>query len=183
MFRQSLIFLSLLLFFGFLQAKAQLYSVQNGNVSFVSEAKLELIKASSSEMKGKLDVQRKLFAFAIKINSFQGFNSPLQREHFNENYLESDRFPDASFSGKIIEDIDFSKDGSYTVRAKGILTIHGVQQERIIKSVIKVNKGKMNLVSNFTVQLADHQIPIPKIVHEKLASEIKVEVNANMQSQ
>lgn len=164
-------------------AKAQVFSVQNGNVHFISEAKLELIKASSNEMKGRLDVSRKLFAFAVKISSFKGFNSPLQREHFNENYLESERFPDASFSGKIIEDIDFSKDGQYVVRAKGILTVHGVQQERIIKSTIDIKDAKIKLQSNFTVQLADHQIPIPKIVHEKLASEIKVEVKANMQAQ
>ncbi len=170
-------------FFTGYHATAQLYAVQNGNVHFVSEAKLELIKASSNEMKGRLDISRKLFAFAVRINSFKGFNSPLQREHFNENYLESGRFPDASFSGKIIEDIDFSKDGQYIVRAKGMLNVHGVQQERIIKSTIDVKDGKIKLQSNFTVQLADHQIPIPKIVHEKLASEIKVEVKANMQVQ
>ncbi len=163
--------------------QGQVYAVHDGNVHFVSEARLELIKASSNEMKGRLDVARKLFAFAVKINSFKGFNSPLQREHFNENYLESDRFPDASFSGKIIEDIDFSKDGTYVVRAKGILTVHGVQQERIIKSTIDIQKGKLKLLSHFTVQLADHHITIPKIVHEKLASEIKVEVKANMQTQ
>jgi hypothetical protein len=169
--------------FSILSAKAQVFGAQNGTVNFISEAKLELIKASSNEMKGRIDAGRKLFAFAVKINSFKGFNSPLQKEHFNENYLESDRFPDASFSGKIIEDIDFTKDGQYTVRAKGILTVHGVQQERIIKSSIHIKDGKLKLESNFTVQLADHQVPIPKIVHEKLASEIKVEVKANMQSQ
>lgn len=182
MSRHIFLFLVTGVFF-FSGVQAQVYAVQDGSVHFVSEARLELIKASSNEMKGRLDVARKLFAFAVKINSFKGFNSPLQREHFNENYLESDRFPDATFSGKIIEDIDFSKDGTYVVRAKGILTVHGVQQERIIKSSIDVKNGRMKLLSNFTVQLADHQITIPKIVHEKLASEIKVEVKANMHTQ
>lgn len=179
--RRHIFFLFLLV--GFLQSPvfSQQFSVQSGAINFVSEAKLELIKASSNDLKGKLDLSRKLVAFVVKINSFKGFNSPLQREHFNENYLESDRFPDASFSGKIIEDIDFSKDGQYTVRAKGMLTVHGIQQERIIKSNIEVKGGKIKLQSNFTVQLADHQITIPKIVHEKLASEIKVEVKANLQ--
>jgi len=60
----------------------------------------------------------------------------LQKEHFNENYLESDKYPEASFKGKIIEDIDLDKDGEYEVRAKGELTIHGIMQERIIKANI-----------------------------------------------
>jgi len=123
---------------------------------------------------------KKVFAFSVKIRSFTGFNSPLQKEHFNENYLESNQYPDAYFSGKIIEDIDFTKDGTYTVRAKGNLFIHGVSQERIIKSEVSIRSGILKITSAFTVQLEDHNIPIPKVVHEKLASEINVEVTADM---
>ena len=159
---------------------AQVLNTGSGKISFRSDAPLELIKAGSEEMKGKLDVARKLFAFTIKINSFKGFNSPLQKEHFNENYMESHVYPDASFSGKIIEDLDLSKDGVYTVRAKGMLSIHGVVQERIIKTEMKVNKGVISVTASFTVLLNDHNIPIPKVVHEKLASEIKVEVKADL---
>lgn len=132
-------------------------------------------------MRGKLDAGKKTFAFIVKMNSFKGFNSPLQKEHFNENYLESSTYPDAYFSGKIIEDIDFTKDGTYSIRVKGNLVLHGVTQERIIKSDVTIKNGLVNIVSNFTVQLSDHNIPIPKVVHEKLASEIKVEVKAVMQ--
>ena len=94
--------------------------------------------------------------------------------------METVRYPNASYSGKIIEDIDFSKDGSYTVRTKGNLTIHGVSQERIIKSELLVKDGKIIIRSDFTVLLIEHNIPIPKVVHEKLASEIKVEVKADL---
>lgn len=160
---------------------AQVFSISQGKINFVSEAKLELIKASSNELKGKLDLSKKIFAFVVKINSFNGFNSPLQKEHFNENYLESDRYPDASFSGKLIEDLNMNTNGEYIIRAKGNLNIHGVVQERIIKSSVSVKDGKIIIKSNFFVQLADHKIPIPKIVHEKLASEIKVGVEATMQ--
>ncbi len=163
--------------------QAQLYSVKSGNIQFRSEAKLELIKASSNELRGKLDPSKKTFAFTVKINSFKGFNSPLQKEHFNENYLESEKYPDATFSVRMIEDIDLSQDGNFTVRSKGNFTLHGVAQERIIKSDISIQKGVLNIVSNFTVQLSDHNIPIPKVVHEKLASEIKVEVKAILQAQ
>ena len=102
------------------------------------------------------------------------------QEHFNENYLETDKYPRASFEGKIIEDIDLHTDGIYNIRAKGNLTVHGVVQERIIKCDINIKNGVVSIKSNFTVQLADHNITIPKVVHEKLASEIKVEVKTDL---
>jgi len=162
------------------KSSSGIYTIYKGSVSFRSDAPLELIQASSSELKGLIQTDTKQFAFSIKIKSFMGFNSALQKEHFNENYLESDKFPDATFSGKIIEDVDFANDNTSTVRAKGILTIHGVPQERIIKSNITIKDGMISLSSDFTVLLADHNIPIPKVVHEKLASEIKVAINAEL---
>jgi polyisoprenoid-binding protein YceI len=171
------IFLPTLLAAGSL-SQQQVFNISTGSISFRSDAPLELIKAASPDLKGKIDAAKKLFAFSIKINSFKGFNSPLQKEHFNENYLESSKYPDASFSGKIIEEVDFSKDGTYTIRAKGKLNIHGVIQDRIIKSDMIIKKGQIIIKSNFKVLLADHNIPIPKVVHEKLASEIIVDVNA-----
>lgn len=156
------------------------FSVSTGSISFRSDAPLELIKASSSELKGIYTAEKKQFAFKIRIASFNGFNSPLQREHFNENYMESEKYPFATFEGKIIEDIDLAKDGTYNVRAKGNLSIHGVMQERIIKCDMVVKNGKTSVKSSFTVLLSDHNISIPKVVHEKLASEIKVEVKAEL---
>lgn len=161
-------------------ADAQIFTVTNGKVDFRSDAPLELITASSGDLKGKMDVVKRQFAFSVKMNSFMGFNSPLQREHFNENYVESDVFPDAVFVGKIIEEVDLTLDGTYEIRAKGKFTVHGVAQERIIKSSVTVKNGMIVIRSAFTVLLADHNIPVPKVVHEKLASEIKVEVNAEL---
>jgi len=158
-----------------------IYQTVNGKISFSSEAPLELIRASSGELAGLLDNDKKTFSFKINIRSFQGFNSPLQREHFNENYMESDKFPQASFSGKIIEEVDLSKDGDYEVRAKGILTIHGVSQERIIKTNVSVKNKKITITGKFSVLLSDHNIPIPIVVYKKLANEIKVEVNATLE--
>jgi len=181
MYKSLVVFINYIFFFASV-AGAQVLNTSNGQINFRSDAPLELIKANTNEMRGKLDVGKKLFAFTAKINSFKGFNSPLQREHFNENYMESQLFPDASFSGKIIEDLDLTKDGTYTVRAKGKLMLHGIVQERIIKTELKVNKGTVSFKANFTVLLSEHNIPIPKVVHEKLASEIKVEVKADLVS-
>ncbi|MEO6669470.1 MAG: YceI family protein [Ferruginibacter sp.] len=161
-------------------AVTAVYGTKTGYIGFHSDAPLELITASSKQMKGILDTEKKTFAFLVNISSFSGFNNPLQKEHFNENYLETEQFPNASFSGKIIEDIDFSQDGNYTIRAKGNMLIHGVTQERIIKSDLVVKKGTISIHSAFTILLADYNIAIPKIVHEKLASEIKVEVKADL---
>ena len=89
---------------GFKRQPSQLYTVTNGKISFRSDAPLEVIRASSSEMIGLIDIDKKNFSLKVQVHSFQGFNSPLQKEHFNENYMESDKYPEASFKGKIIED-------------------------------------------------------------------------------
>ncbi len=154
------------------------YIIKKSVVSFHSNAKTELIKATSDELKGIIDADKRTFAFSVAMKSFAGFNSPLQEEHFNENYMESDKYPTASFTGHIIEEDDFTKDGTYNIRAKGKLNIHGVEQERILQGDLIVKNGSIKLSSIFTVLLSEHDIKIPRIVHEKLASEIKVIIDA-----
>jgi YceI-like domain len=149
----------------------------NGKVVFTSEATLELIKATSGKLKGAMDKSKNTFAFSVDISTFKGFNSDLQREHFFENYVETDKFPTASFSGKIIEPVDFSVNGTYEVRAKGFFTVHGISKERIIKGTVIVKNGMISIGSVFMVRLEDHDIRVPKIVYEKIAEEIKVEIN------
>jgi polyisoprenoid-binding protein YceI len=152
-------------------------------VNFTSNASLEVIKASSNQIQGLVDPVSNQFAFKIPINSFKGFNSELQREHFNEKYMESDRYPSANFSGKIIEQVSFDQDGTYEVRAKGDLEIHGVKQNRIIKSTIVVKNGVLAIESHFKVPLSDHNITIPSIVSQKIATEIAVDFIASMKPQ
>lgn len=175
--------ISFLLFFA-CHANAQVnnvvYKTSNGKVKFHSEAQLEIIKASCDKLNGLINIENRNFAFAVPVSSFEGFNLALQKDHFNENYLESDKFPVASFSGKIIEDIDLKQQESFDIRAKGILKIHGIEQERIIKVNIKIKDGVISVFSAFTILLKDHDIKVPKIVHEKIASEISVEINADL---
>ena len=137
----------------------RIFTTNTGTIHFSSEAPMELINATSKELKGAVDVDKRSFAFRVRINSFQGFNSPLQKEHFNENYMETEKIPEALFSGKIIEDVNMSVNGTYTIRAKGMLSIHGILQERIIKSDVEVKNGVMKIKSKFTVLLSDHNIP------------------------
>jgi YceI-like domain len=182
-FKRCSIFLFILMLAasGFKEQPSQLYQITSGKISFRSDAPLEIIRASSTDLIGLIDNSKKNFSFKINVHSFQGFNSPLQKEHFNENYMESDKYPEASFKGKIIEDIDLTVDGTYQVRTKGILTIHNVPQERIIQSDVTVKKNIITIHSAFTVLLTDHNIPIPMVVNQKLANEIKVEINATLE--
>ncbi|PHI18819.1 hypothetical protein CEQ90_15825 [Lewinellaceae bacterium SD302] len=158
----------------------QLYRGEKCTVSFRSDAPLELIEADSRRLRCAIDTEARVFAFRVKINSFEGFNGSLQREHFNENYLESSTYPEATFKGAIIERIDLSEAGEYTVRAKGTLIVHGIAQERIIKSTVRSDGERLEVRSNFTIPLEDHGIEVPRIVNQKIASDIEVSVVADL---
>lgn len=176
----SILLISLLTLLSFSTLAQEKFTLKKGEISFISNAELELISASSPKLQGLIDASNSQFAFLIPIASFKGFNSELQRIHFNEKYMESDKFPNATFAGKIIEQIDFNKDGTYEVRAKGELEIHGQKQTRIIKGKLIISKGTITIDSSFKVPLADHNISIPSIVNQKIATEIEVNISGTL---
>jgi hypothetical protein len=161
-------------------AQTKSFVIRKSLVKFESDAPLEVIKAASTQLRGILDTEKRSFNFVIPSTSFVGFNNPLQQVHFYENYIEAQKYPESTFKGKIIEQIDFSNDGDYQVRAKGIMTIHGVEQERIIKVNLRLNKGVLIASTDFSVLLQEHNITIPRVVYQKIAEEIFVKVNAEM---
>lgn len=172
--------LALALLLSSVKCPAQIYEVFNGNVRFHSNTPQELIRAESNRLRGALDVSKNTFAFRVRVNTFEGFNSPLQQDHFNENYMESSLFPEAFFSGKIIENVDLRRDGTYQVRAKGKMQIHGFSQECIIEAQVRSINNRIDISADFFVILADYNIKIPRLVYDKLAPEIKVAVQASM---
>lgn len=177
------IILAILLYFSFQSdhAQAQRYFIWAGKVTFLSDAPLEKITATSTALKGVIDFSARSFAFSLPVRSFKGFNSALQEEHFHENYMESEQYPVTTFTGKIIDEIDYSKPGKYVVRAKGIFTIKGISRERILKGTIVVKpNGALSLESDFTVLLDDYSIRIPRVVYEKIAPEISVHLESDM---
>jgi len=181
MIKTPVILILLLLLADSICAQQNIYTIRKSKVDFLSDAPLEFIKASSGKLQGLIDADKRTFAFSISAESFKGFNSPLQQEHFYENYMETKTYPVSKFEGKIIEQIDFTSDGNYNIRAKGTLTLHGVEQERIIKVQMRILKGMIYCDSEFTVLLQDHNIMIPKVVFQKIAEEIKVTVNAEFE--
>ena len=148
-----------------------------GHVSFVSDAPLEIIKGNTDELMGIVDISNKHFAFKVNMTSFIGFNSALQREHFNEHYLETEKFPDATFLGTmLIKDDCFN--GSVTEAVcKGKFTIHGVTQIVTIPVTFNFEEGTLKISGEFKVELSEYNIKIPKIVQAKIASEILVRLN------
>jgi hypothetical protein len=154
----------------------KLFVVTDGQVQFTSDAPLEMIQANAEQVEGVLQPDKKSFAFRVKMKDFRGFNSSLQRTHFNENYLETDKYPYTTFEGKIIEDISLYSPGNHNIRGKGSFVCHGVEQERIIKTRLEVKPDQIKIESDFTVLLADHNIKIPAVVNQKLAEEVSVHV-------
>ena len=170
-----LLFFILFLSSAYASAPSLQFSAKTGTITFTSDAPMELIKANSNQLKGSLNPETREFSFSLDIKTFKGFKVYTQKKHFNDIYLESDKYPQATFEGKIIENIDLHRDGLYNVRAKGNLSIHGVTQERIIKCNLTIKNGLVNAKANFIILLADHNITIPKILGKKLATDIKVE--------
>lgn len=169
------IIIKMLLISLFLSSKSlgQLYSTQTGETSFFSETPVENIVAINKTVGAILNISTNEIAVSMKMAGFN-FPNKLMQEHFNENYMESEKFPIGTFKGKIIESIDFTKNGTYDVTAKGQLTLHGVTIPRDLKGKLTIENQKIILISNFEVKLIDYKIDIPKIVFAKIAEVISV---------
>ena len=154
------------------------WKLHRSRISFISEAPMEHIEAHNNEGTAIIDMGSRTFAFMVPIASFTGFNSPLQREHFNENYMASGTYPNATFKGRIIESVDLSVAGAHTVRAKGEFTVHGVERERIIPCKLVVAADGIRVTSTFDVSVEEHGIRIPRVVQQKIAPVVQVKVDA-----
>jgi polyisoprenoid-binding protein YceI len=148
-------------------------------ISFFSETPMENIDAVNKDGKAILNTKTNELVFVVTIIGFK-FKKPLMEEHFNENYMESDKYKTAHFKGQIIGDVDYLKNGEYKVKAKGVLNIHGVDKEREISGVITVKNGAIELNSSFDVNLKDHKIKIPKMVIKNIAETVKVTIQASL---
>ncbi|HTF81221.1 MAG TPA: YceI family protein, partial [Cytophagales bacterium] len=154
-----------ILYSAFFSIQAQVYVSKSSVVHFFSETPMENIEATSNQTSSVLNTQTGELVISINISSFR-FASKLMEEHFNENYMESDKYPKADFKGKIVDlkSVNFEKDGVYNVEVSGDLTIHGVKKPRKINAQLVVKSGSIIGTSKFKVALVDHNIERPKIV-------------------
>ncbi len=149
------------------------FVTKNAELTLFSEAPMENIEAVSRSAYGVVNLNDGEIQFGVSIRSFQ-FRKSLMREHFNENYMESDKFPAAKFKGKLNTPVDISKDGEYPVTATGDLEVHGITKRRSVSGIIKVLNGKLELYSAFDVKCQDHNIKIPSLVFKNIAETIRI---------
>jgi hypothetical protein len=160
-----------------LSVQAQMYTISKGNIGFYSHTPLENIEAHSTTPRAIMNIQKLELGFIVENTTFE-FPNKLMQEHFNEKYIESEKFPLSSFSGKINEAVDLSKDGTHKVTVTGKLAVHGVTLERTIPGTITVKNGELNIKSEFKVLVKDHKIEIPSVVGANIAEEITVSIDA-----
>ena len=159
---------------------AQLYKQKSGSATFFSAAPLEDITATSNGVQSILNTADKTVAFIISIRGFK-FEKDLMQEHFNEKYLESDKYPNATYQGKINETIDLSKDGTYTATSSGKITIHGVEKAITAPGNFTVKNGEITLESKFPLAVDDFKIEIPRLLGENIADTVAVTLNVTYQ--
>lgn len=166
------------------QLTAQKYFTKNGKLSFYSKATLENIKADNNQVLSVINTQTGELQFSVLIKGFH-FEKALMEEHFNADYLQSDKYPKASFKGKITDPakVDFKKDGSYAVTVTGDLTIHAVVKNITAPGTITVKGGKISADSQFSVALSDYNISIPAIAKDNISKSIEITVSCNYDQQ
>ena len=159
----------------------QKYYSKAGRIQFISEAPLEKIEATNNSALIVLDGTTGRMDLSVLIKGFQ-FVKALMQEHFNENYMESHLYPKGLFSGTILnmKEINFSKDGFYTVRVQGNLTLHGVTKAMTTSGQINVKAGKIYATSTFDITIADFNIDIPKVVKDNVSKTVKVTASAEL---
>ena len=156
------------------------YFTREGKVQFFSKAPLEDIEAVNRKATAVLDAETGQMEFSVLMKAFQ-FEKALMQEHFNENYVESNKYPKAVFKGTIdnIKEVKFTSDGSYPVTVSGTMDLHGVTNKMNAKGTIFVKAGKVSGLSEFDLAVKDYNIAIPGVVKDKVAEVVKVTIEVN----
>lgn len=172
--KRTLFTIALLYVSQFLLAQP-IYTTDSSMVSFFSSTPMEDIEAYNTASTSLMNVDKKDIVFRVPISGFR-FEKPLMEEHFNENYMETEQFPYATFKGKLSDTLDLTKDTVYRVSATGMMNIHGVDQAQTYEGVIECKGGAATLRCKFQVPLKDHKIKVPKVVFANIAEVIDVNV-------
>lgn len=163
-----------------LEGTAQKYVAEKSVITFFSDALIEDITATNSKTVSILNKQTGELAFSVPIREFQ-FEKKLMQEHFNEKYMESEKYPKATFSG-ILAGFNASLSNTQQVKAIGKLTIHGVTREIEIDGTAQAG-DKIVLKSTFMVKLVDYKVEIPQLVFQNIAEEIAITVDITYKPQ
>ncbi|OEK00955.1 hypothetical protein BFP97_05275 [Roseivirga sp. 4D4] len=151
------------------------YLTRTGHIKFFSHAPLEDIEAHNNKVLSIVDLAKGQVAVDMLIKAFE-FEKKLMQEHFNENYMESDKHPKSTFKGtfEVPDGLKSMTEGSYEVDVTGDLTVHGVTKPLSTKATLAVAGGKLSGGLVFKVKVKDHDIKIPKVVVRNIADEVEV---------
>lgn len=161
------------LFAGYSQA--QKYTAEKGQISFFSDAAIEDIEAINTVVGSLFNATTGELVYIMKIRDFV-FAKSLMREHFNEKYMESEKFPKATFQGKVLG-YKPGVGGEQKVKAVGKLFIHGVAKDVDVPGTVELSDGKLLIKSKFKVKLSDYNIKIPTLVWQNIAEEVEVRID------
>lgn len=158
------------------------YFTKTAKISLFSHAPLETIEAVNKTAGAVLDTRSGTVQAAVLMRGFE-FKKALMQEHFNENYVESDKYPKAEFRGSLqnFSGVNYTQDGTYNATLKGQLTLHGITKPVEAPVTLTVQNGKINAISTFTVLLSAYQISIPAIVKDKVSNSVRVTVEAGLE--
>jgi hypothetical protein len=182
--RQRLWLLGLLLWLGGLagpsaaQAQSK-YMTKTGLISFFSASIMEDIEARNNKVAAVVDLATGQMAFAVPIREFQ-FKRTLMQEHFNENYMESEKYPKATFTGQVVNAAQVMKllpAGAQNVEVEGQMTMHGVSHKVAVSGTMQQRDGQLVLFAYFNIAPADYAIDIPLLVREHIAKSVSVRVS------
>jgi len=155
-------------------ALAQKFVLEKSKVVFFSDAAIEDIRAENSKSVSIYNAETNEVAFSIPISEFQ-FENATMREHFNEKYMDTDKFPKATFQGKFSAFNQDSKE-QQPVTAAGKLTIHGITHDVEIAGSVTPATQTFVAKATFIVKLADYNIKIPTLLWQKIAEQVEVTV-------
>ena len=156
-------------------AYSQLYQTRTGFVGFYSKTSMEDIRAENAQVYAVLDAGKKNLAFSLLVKGFT-FPKELMQEHFNENYMESDKYPKGTFVGSYTGDVQLNKDGVYKVMIKGNLTLHNVTKPIETPATLEVKAGHIIGLAEFKIKPEDFNVSIPTVVRDKIEKELRVNV-------
>lgn len=159
------------------QVTAQRYKSTRSTVHFFSDAPVEDIEATNKDGQSAFDIGSGEIVFSVPIKSFV-FEKSLMQEHFNENYLESDKYPKATFVGTIT-DYDSALKSWQNAKANGTMKIHGVERDLVAEGKLKIDENMLEINAKFSIKLEDYKIKIPKVVFYNIAEIVDVTVTFN----
>jgi len=161
-------------------SQAQIYVGKTCVTHFFSKTAMKDIEAKSNVSKPVLDQASGSFQMRVQNTSFK-FESSFMEEHFNENYMESEKYPFTTFKGKINEKVDYTKDGEYPVTCTGTMDMHGTTQQITTPGTISVKGKEITITSKFKVKPADYKIKVPSLYVKEIAEEIDVDITTVME--